>query len=101
MRWSLENLYTSFDSREFLEDNNKVLALIDELKEWSRENFKSLENAKEKIEFFLGKINELSSLIYKIAAYSELSLSVDAKTQRHLCILKRLKKLFQKQQNLM
>ncbi|SHF42114.1 M3 family oligoendopeptidase [Caloramator proteoclasticus] len=92
MRWSLDNLYTSFDSREFLEDNSKVLSLIEELKTWSRENFNSQENAQEKIQFFLGRVNELSSLIYKIAAYSELSLSVDAKNNKALMYLEKIEK---------
>ncbi|MCX7950908.1 MAG: M3 family oligoendopeptidase [Clostridiales bacterium] len=92
MRWSLESLYTSFDSNQFIEDNNRVLSLITELKNWSKENLNSKENANIKIEHYLNKTTELSSLIYKIAAYSELSLSVDAKNDKALQSLEKIEK---------
>nr|WP_279625023.1 hypothetical protein [Thermoanaerobacter siderophilus] len=32
MRWSLEKLYTSFDSEEFKKDNEKILSSIEHIK---------------------------------------------------------------------
>lgn len=92
MRWSLDSLYTSFDSNQFTEDNKKVLSLITELKNWSKENLTSKENTKDKIEYYLNKTTELSSLIYRIAAFCELSISVDAKNEKALQSLEKIEK---------
>ncbi|KRQ87143.1 Oligoendopeptidase F, plasmid [Caloramator mitchellensis] len=84
MRWSLDSLYTSFDSHEFKRDNDMVVSMISDLKSWTKENLATLENAREKIEYFIKFQNTLGDMVYKIMAYSELSLSVNAKDEKAL-----------------
>lgn len=93
MRWSLDNLYTSFESHEFLRDNEIVVSMIEDLKEWAKNNLNSSENAKEKIEHYLKHSNTLGDLVYKIMAYAELSLSVDAKNQSALNSIEKIERI--------
>ena len=51
--WNLNNIYTSVKSKEFKEDIEKYKVLIKNLNDWCRENFKSTENAGEKLEKYI------------------------------------------------
>lgn len=93
MRWSLENLYKSFDSHEFKRDNDMVVSLISEIKSWIKENLTSSQNAKEKMEYYIKFHNTLGDMIYKIMAYSELSLSVNAKDEKALHAVEKIENI--------
>ncbi len=77
MKWNLDALYTSFDSNEFKEDKKRLLQMIDELECFVK---KSVKENLEPVEFISKYLNvrEMSaSLHFKLAAFSELSLSVE------------------------
>lgn len=84
MRWSLDSLYTSFDSEAFQSDVTKCDALIADINNWASHNLNSLENATKKIEEYLKKGIDLDNLIDRILNYANLTISVDATNQTAL-----------------
>lgn len=83
MRWSLNELYSSFDSNEFKEDVKKLEQLISELNYWSDEGLDK-NNAVKTIEEYLKFSIEISSLFTKLASFASLTSSVDAKNEEAL-----------------
>jgi len=79
MTWSLNELYTSFDSNEFKEDMIIFKNSIELINEWTLKNCKTYNNPKEKIEEYINIENEFSDLVNKLCNYAELCLSVDTK----------------------
>ena len=90
MRWSLDKLYTSFESEEFLWDFEKLNRDIDEFIAWADNNLNSLDSPKEKIEVYLKKLINLTSLFSKLVSYPNLTTSVDAKNEIALKYLDQL-----------
>jgi len=82
MRWSLEELYTSFESDGFREDVAKYDNYINSLKKWSSENLKDTNEPIRKIEEYIKMKSEFYSHYVKLSDYSELTLSVDAKNEK-------------------
>jgi len=77
MKWNLDALYTSFDSKEFQEDRKKLLKMIDELESFVKQ---AIENNLDTVKFISTYLNireKSSSLHFKLSAFSELSLSVE------------------------
>lgn len=74
--WNLNNIYTSVKSKEFKEDLEKYKVLIKNLNDWCRENFKSTENAGEKLEKYINMKNEIMSY-EKLILYVNLAQSTD------------------------
>ena len=66
MRWSLHELYPSFQSKSFHDDMEKLDQTIKEIREWTKFSLKSLENPIEKVELFIQKEIQLSSLFSKL-----------------------------------
>lgn len=81
MRWSLNELYQSFESEEFVRDSSRILELIGEVNTFAEKELKGPENAKEKIEKYLEYDMSLSKLISKVLGYSSLTMSVDARNE--------------------
>ncbi len=81
MRWSLNELYTSFDSKEYTLDIEKLDGLIVEFSKWADEYLKSTDNPKEKIEKYIGYSIEVSSLFSKLYSFASLTTSVEAKNE--------------------
>jgi len=81
MKWSLNKLYTSFESKEFKEDIIRFENYIEYIKEWTIENCNSYTDAIIKIEAYINIENELSDLVNKLYNYVELTLSVDTKNE--------------------
>lgn len=81
MRWSLNELYQSFESDEFVKDSGRILELIGEVNTFAEKELKDPENAKEKIEKYLEYDMTLSKLISKVLGYSSLTMSVDARNE--------------------
>jgi len=90
MRWSLDELYTSFDSEEFKNDMIEVDKLIDEVKKWSETNLKSKDNPVDKIEYYLNTEIKLNTLLSKLMIYSNLTISVDARNEQALKAMDKL-----------
>jgi len=76
MRWNLDDLYTSFESAEFLADFEAVKKEVAHDCAWAEENFASKDDAGSKIEAFINKENN-SKLLQKLSSYASLTRSVD------------------------
>jgi pepF/M3 family oligoendopeptidase len=81
MRWSLAELYTSFDSKEFLADLDFLDRSIEEFTGWAEENLTSPENAQTKVIAFLNYNVNISRLFTKLFAFSSLTKAVDARNE--------------------
>lgn len=79
MRWSLNELYTSFDSLEFLQDMDKLSRFIPEFIQWVKQEFQNTKNPKEKIEQYIEKQKEFTETYSRLMSYSYLTASTDAK----------------------
>lgn len=90
MRWSLDELYTSFESEEYSLDIKKLDKQIEEMIKWAENNFKSMDDPINSIEGYLKKSMEFSALYTKLMGYANLSLSVDAKNQNALQSMEKL-----------
>lgn len=90
MRWSLEELYPSFESKKYISDLNKFDSMIKDFIQWSDENLQSTDNAKVKIERYLEKLVKLTTLFSKLTSYPSLISSADAKNEDALKYLDKL-----------
>ncbi|MGH4051461.1 MAG: M3 family oligoendopeptidase [Clostridium sp.] len=81
MKWSLNELYTSFDSKEFKEDMVFFENSIEHIKKWTLESCNTSNNLKKKIEDHINTQNKFSDVVNKLYNYAELTLSVDTKNQ--------------------
>ena len=79
--WSLDELYTSFDSEKFKNDLSLLKEYIEKLNLWCKENLFSNENALEKTEYYINFQNKMSSLASALGEYSLLTLSTDAENE--------------------
>lgn len=90
MRWSLDELYPSFESEEYLSDLKKLDESIKDFMEWSDDNLSSLDNPKSKVETYLKKLIDFTTLFSRLTSYPSLTTSVDAKNETALKYLDQL-----------
>ena len=76
MRWNLDDLYTSFESAEFLADFESVKQDVADFGKWAEENFANTNNATSKLETYINKINN-SATRQKLFSYAFLNRAVD------------------------
>ena len=81
MRWSLNELYDSFESDAFITDSKRILEMISEVNTFAGEALINTDNAKEKAEKYLNYDEKLSKLISKVLGYSSLTMAVDARNE--------------------
>ncbi|MCL2699407.1 MAG: M3 family oligoendopeptidase [Defluviitaleaceae bacterium] len=81
MRWSLDDLYTGFDSEKFKNEFAAFEAAVSGLKEWTAESLKDTDAAKEKIEEYIRRVREVMDY-YTLSSYASLVLSVDTMNER-------------------
>jgi pepF/M3 family oligoendopeptidase len=84
MRWSLTDLYPSFESEEFVSDLKRFEEYIERIQELSRKRLSETSNAAEKLEVFIHMFNELNSLGARLASFCDLTLSVEARNDEAL-----------------
>ena len=84
LNWSLKELYTSFNSEEFLEDMECLTEVIDEINKWTVIIVKDTDCAKVKLEGYVERFSVLADLITKIGSFIELSISVNTKDDEAL-----------------
>ena len=84
MRWSLKELYPSFESQEFLSDLEKLDKLIVEFCSWADENLVSIDKPVEKMEKFISYSQEVSSLFSKLVSFASLTTAVEATNETAL-----------------
>lgn len=90
MRWSLNELYSSFESIEYRDDLKKLDTLIEDYIIWSDTNLDSQENSVEKIERYIEFNKELSTVFSKLASFASLTNAVEARNEDSLKYLDQL-----------
>ncbi|HBW13156.1 MAG TPA: oligoendopeptidase F [Proteiniclasticum sp.] len=81
MKWSLKELYESFESPEFLRDSKRILTLIEEVNAYAENEFQEVERAKEKLETYLHYEMEMSNLVSRVMGFANLTMSTDARNE--------------------
>lgn len=80
-RWSLDELYSSFESEQFKGDLKKNEELIEELKLWGKRKLTSSNNKVTVIEEYITLQNQLYGVATRLLSFSELTTSVEAKNE--------------------
>ena len=79
LNWSLKEIYSSFNSDEFIGDIEKLSVVIEDINKWATEIVKDNENLVEKIEEYIERFSDFTVLATKIGSFIELNVSVDTK----------------------
>ena len=82
MRWDLKDLYSSFDDEALKRDFMQLEDYVGIMQEWSSKNLLASDDAARKITDYINFKIDISNLVTKLAVYSNLSLSVDAKNEK-------------------
>ncbi|MFA5576090.1 MAG: M3 family oligoendopeptidase [Tissierellaceae bacterium] len=90
MRWSLRELYPSFEEGEFLGDMERLDNLIVEFNRWADDELKENTASREKLEKYIGYYIEIGTLFYKMYSFAFLTSSVDAKDETALRYIDKL-----------
>ena len=77
LKWSLEEIYKSFDSDEFKRDLEKVDNLITNFNDWTNETVKNNENEVEKLEEYIDFYTNLENITNRLGAFIHLTISAD------------------------
>ncbi len=75
--WSLDELYTSFESEAFLDDFKTMSKQIAELTIWTEIEFQSANNSKQKMIYYIEHITTIKTLVTKLIGYANLTLATD------------------------
>jgi pepF/M3 family oligoendopeptidase len=89
-RWSLDELYKSFESEEFKKDYVKCVKDIERIKEWAESNLKDSTDAAHKMRKYVKTINEFYMLYTRLYYFAQLTLSVEAKNEKALKVVENL-----------
>ncbi len=90
MKWSLKELYTGFDSKEFREDFESLDSQIEYFSNWANENLENMDTPKEKLEEYINSSIELSKKFSRLMSFASLINSVEAKNEESLQYLDKL-----------
>lgn len=74
-RWDLSNIYTSFESEEFIKDYNSLDKDMETLNNFAQNNFREVSAVN--ISGFISLLNSFYSKFTRLYNYAELTLSVD------------------------
>lgn len=80
-RWRLDALYTSFDAPEYKRDVERLDKEIEKIQKWTVENFVDTQNASAKLEQYIMMMNEFYHLYTRLASFTHLTLSTEAKNE--------------------
>lgn len=84
LNWSLKELYSSFNSEEFIRDIEKISVIIEDINNWAIEVVKDNENIVLKLEEYIKRFSEFTVITSKVSSFIELSISVDTKNKEAL-----------------
>ncbi len=90
--WSLDNLYKSYKSDEFISDFNNFKVDVNDFLNWCNDNFKNIDNSKEKLEIYIQKLDNLSKFD-TVIGYISLSLKVDTTNSELLNLISKIEKI--------
>lgn len=77
LKWSLRELYKSFDSEEFKSDLEKVDSLISDLNLWAEKITESNDNSVQKLEEYIDYYTNLEEIVNRVGAFIHLTISAD------------------------
>ena len=89
-RWSLDELYKSFESEAFKKDYEKCVKDIEGIKEWAESNLKDSQDAARKMKEYVKTLNEFYKLYTRLYGFAQLTLSVEAKNEKALKVVDNL-----------
>lgn len=89
-RWSLDELYKSFESHEFKHDYEKCVKEVEKIKEWAESNLKDTTHAARKMREYVKIMNEFYLLYTRLYSFAQLTMSVDAKNEKALKVVEGL-----------
>lgn len=81
-RWSLDELYKSFDSEEFKNDYEKCVKEIERIKQWTESNLRDTHDAARKMREYVKSLNDFYMLYSRLYSYAQLTMSVEAKNEK-------------------
>ncbi len=90
--WNLDNLYVSYKSEKFIDDLKIFEITVKDFSSWCSNNFDNVDNAKEKLEIYLEKLNNLS-IFDSLIGYVYLSLKVDTTNADLLNLVSKIEKI--------
>ncbi|WP_026476688.1 M3 family oligoendopeptidase [Alkaliphilus transvaalensis] len=93
LKWSLKELYPSFEDDSFKEDLVKVKKRFDEISSWIDRELESTNNPVEKMEYMVGECSDLKSRLHRLYSFSYLSLTVDATNEIALQSVNKIEKI--------
>lgn len=79
-RWSLKELYDSFESASFKEDMTKLEDYVDSLNKF-REKLNDTNDSKSILEEYISLYKDITILVNKLFSYTSLTMSVDTKNE--------------------
>ncbi|MBZ9685005.1 M3 family oligoendopeptidase [Clostridium estertheticum] len=77
-KWSLKELYSSFEGEDFKNDIKLFEELIETLINWNRNNLNSYEDIVYKLECYVDKMEKICRIDSRISAFCSLSISANA-----------------------
>jgi pepF/M3 family oligoendopeptidase len=89
-RWSLDELYKSFESEKFKGDYEKCCKEIEGIKEWAEDNLKDSKDAAHKMRKYVKTLNKFYMLYTRLYYFAQLTLSVEAKNEKALKVIDNL-----------
>ncbi|MDD4504621.1 MAG: M3 family oligoendopeptidase, partial [Clostridiaceae bacterium] len=89
-RWSLDELYKSFDSEGFNKDYERCVEEIEKIKRWAEINLKDSQDASRKMKEYVKLLNEFYMLYTRLYYFAQLTLSVEAKNEKALKVVDNL-----------
>ena len=92
-QWSLEALYPSFETEEFVKDMERCKQEIMNMTEWVNEHTNNQDNAAVKIEAYITMQNSFFHLFSRLMAFAQLTVSIDAKHKRALQTIEKLEEM--------
>jgi len=84
MRWSLKELYPSFESQEFKGDMAKFQEQIVQINNWVDENLKDSSNAAKKLEDYISILQDFYRVYTRLFAFCSLTSATEAKNEAAL-----------------
>ncbi|GFZ32895.1 oligoendopeptidase F [Clostridium zeae] len=82
MRWSLKELYSSFDGEDFKNDMKLLDDIIDEFTNWCDKNLSNTDNLKEKLEAYISIFTEYRNVIGRLGSFASLNFAANAKDEK-------------------
>ena len=90
MRWSLKELYGSFEDVAFVEDLKLLDQKIEEFTKWVNESVKNDNNPPEVILRFIRYSEEITTYLSKLSQFASLTSATDARNEVALDFLNQL-----------